>query len=343
MKFEILKKEDDRWNEIVHKSLSYDFHHTKDYHIIETSSDEESILFVASSGESFICFPFIKRKVFDSEFFDLTSVYGYGGPIYSDIEVLENLTLITFFQNDFLNYCNKNNIISAFSRLHPLIDQSQILSNLGTIVNLNKTVSIDLTKTLDDQRKEFGKSVKWRINRLRKSGLTLLKGKSEGLISDFKIIYEETMNRLNASERYYFSFDYFKSFLNSKCFESEIYVLRDGNEPVAASIFTFTKEIMQYHLSGTNPNYFKESPMNLLLEEARITGTNLGLKKFHLGGGLNGSDEDNLFKYKSGFSKDFHQFSVWNLIVDQEKYDSLVKTKSIDIEQNRNFFPLYRA
>lgn len=48
------------------------------------------------------------------------------------------------------------------------------------------------------------------------------------------------------------------------------------------------------------------------------------IKWFHLGGGF-GSKEDNLFRFKAGFSKDRKIFKTINLIINSNKYNSLLE------------------
>jgi hypothetical protein len=78
--------------------------------------------------------------------------------------------------------------------------------------------------------------------------------------------------------------------------------------------------------------------MKLILDEARLLGNQTTAKSLHLGGGVGGSDEDSLFRFKSGFSKDFKEFSVWKFIVNEEIYEDLSKDKVCT-----DFFPLYRS
>ncbi len=78
-------------------------------------------------------------------------------------------------------------------------------------------------------------------------------------------------------------------------------------------MFTVCNEFMQYHLSGTDDRFMSNTPMKLLLDEARIIANDLQLKSFNLGGGYSGGD-DSLFIFKSSFSKKISLFKVWTHI-----------------------------
>ena len=72
----------------------------------------------------------------------------------------------------------------------------------------------------------------------------------------------------------------------------------------------------------------------------RIKATKEGFKYFNLGGGR-GSSDDSLFRFKSGFSKDFKEFKVWKHIVDEYAYNILVE-RNLGADYVTSFFPAYR-
>lgn len=334
--FEIIENTDSRWDEIVKTAEIYDFHHTSYFHQIDTEFKTKLLYF--SINNCFIALPIVIRPIDNTPYFDITSVYGYAGPVYHFGNNDSKIELIQFFQEKFKEYCEEQNIITVFSRLHPLLEQKNIIENLGETVNLNKTVSINLTLTADEQRKAFRKSLKSELNQLRKKEIIVHEAINHDDIDAFIAIYYETMDRVSATPNYYFSKEYFYNFLDSNAFQSKLMVAKKECKVIAGAIFTLTKKIMQYHLAGTTEEYIRETPMKLILDEARLIGNDTTAISLHLGGGVGGSDEDSLFKFKSAFSKDFKQFSVWKYIVDKEIYDKLSEDKI-----SSNFFPLYRS
>lgn len=337
--FDVIDKESVSWERIVGSSEIYDFHHTSYYHKID--NEHMSKLLVFSKGKDFIALPVVIRNIPNSEFFDITSVYGYAGPIYRlQEDTKEELSI--FFKHRFPQYCLENKIVSAFSRLHTLIDQKPILSSLGEIIDLNKTVAIDLTASPEDQRKNYRKSLKSELNQLRRKDIVVKTAENRADIDRFIEVYYETMDRVQATRNYYFSKQYFYNFLATTDFNSKLLVAKFKGEVIAGAIFTFTDKIMQYHLAGTAEKFIRDTPMKLIIDEARLLGNELGLVYLHLGGGVGGHDDDSLFRFKSGFSKNFTQFSIWKYIVDESQYNKLVDSKSA-INKASNYFPLYRA
>ncbi|SFI79651.1 GNAT family N-acetyltransferase [Myroides guanonis] len=335
-KFEIIENSSEKWTEIVNKSSTYDFHHTAYFHKIDTLFDSKLLVF--SFQESFIALPIVIRPIDGTDYFDITSVYGYAGPIYNFEENYDETELIVFFKNSFIDFCKEQNIVSVFSRLHPLIDQESIIETLGEIVDLNKTVSIDLNQFAEVQRKEYRKSLKSDLSQLRRKDIMVREASNKEEVDAFIEIYYETMDRVSAASSYYFSKEYFYNFLNNDDFTSKLLVAIKEDKVIAGAIFTITDKIIQYHLAGTTEDYIRDTPMKLILDEARLFGNTTKAESLHLGGGVGGHDDDSLFRFKSGFSKDFKQFSVWKYIVDQKIYDELSKEKA-----KSNFFPLYRS
>lgn len=338
--FNVIELDNPKWDEIVKSSRIYDFHHTAFYHSID--NNYQSVLFVASNEDDFIGLPLVIRPIDDSPWFDATSVYGYGGPIASQQVDDLPLDLLMFFKTSLQEYFVAKNVISVFSRLHPLISYGSMFDGLGDVVDLNKTVAIDLMLTPEEQRRQYRKSNKSEINQLRKKGFVVEVAVLQNDIDRFADIYYETMDRVKASPYYYFTQDYFRSFLSNSSFENKLLVAKFDGEIVAGAIFTITDKIMQYHLAGTTEEFIRLTPMKLILDEARLIGNALTPAFLHLGGGVGGSDDDSLFRFKSGFSNHYCQFSVWKYIVDQEKYKWLVKENGLSTHTESSFFPLYR-
>lgn len=335
--FLVIEVNDQRWSEIVSKCIQYDFYHTQSYHLLE--KENRPVLFVAKFGIDFIAMPFIIRQVPNSDYFDCTSAYGYCGPISNlDIDFVTK-EYVRGFQEALGQFFIENGIITAFSRLHPLISYGELLKGCGIVKDINKTVAIDLRIKAEEQKKQYRKSNKSELNQLRRKGFEVVEGKYKEDIDAFVEIYHETMTRVDATQNYFFDDQYFYDFLNNGCFKNKLLLAKKDGVVAAGAIFTISNTIMQYHLAGTKEQFIKETPMKLILDEARLLGNELGQDFLHLGGGVGGSDEDSLFRFKSGFSDYRCQFKVWNFIANEELYRELSKEK----DHNSSYFPLYRS
>ncbi|WP_339629575.1 GNAT family N-acetyltransferase [uncultured Maribacter sp.] len=322
------------WKNTLMEFESYDFYHTFDYHSLSKNEDEKPLLLVYSQGDLSIAIPFLKRHIAGTPYFDFTSVYGYSGPIYKNIP--ENFDNVAFL-SELKDYLTTNKIISVFSRLNPYLDQqSLILKNLGETPVSGKVVNIDLTKSIEEQRTQYGKSTKNRTNKCRRIA-TVKEVTTKEDLETYIDIYYENMDRLGASDSYYFSKEYFFNFLECEDFKTRVLLVieNETGKAMAGSMFVESNSIVQFHLSGTRTEFLNWAPANLFLDEMRLIATEEGYKIFNLGGGL-GGQQDSLFNFKASFSKDYRDFKLWRYIVDQKVYDTLSK------EKKGSYFPLYR-
>ena len=345
--------EQTEWNAWLKRALAYDFYHLAEYHALaERAGEGTATLFICDFGSDFIALPLLLRPVgtvdgiTSQDLQDATSVYGYVGPVGS----LERFSQhqLTEFQESLAAALRELRVAAAFSRLHPLLPQSELLSGFGEIQTLGQTVSIDLSLPAAEQRAKFRKNHKEGINRLRKSGVECIEDVSRQYLDDFVSLYRETMQRVDAAALYFFDREYFESLLNIEPAVFHLFVARQNGEVVAGGIFSECCGIVQYHLGGTLTSSLKTAPMKLIFDTVRLWATERGQRVFHLGGGV-GSQEDSLFAFKAGFSDRRHDFSIWRCIVDRTAYDDLTLSRNRWLVEHNlapastTFFPAYRA
>ena len=344
MKIEIIGCSDrTAWNDVIAHAFQYDYYHCNSYNHLDQMGIP--FLFVASDASDFIALPLVKREIEKTTYFDCTSVWGYPGPVASKRPWEIEPTLINYFQESLNQYMHDERIVSVFSRMHPIIPQDSFFNNLGTITALNKTVAIDLKLPVELQRQQYRSSNKSEINQLRKKGYTVKKAETEEEISAFYDIYIETMTRVNASSFYFDSFDleYFRKLLNLEDAKPALLIAIKDDKIIAGGVFIATRNFMQYHVAGTREEYIKAAPMKLIIDEARLMANQLRLEYLHLGGGVNGSDSDSLFRFKAGFSDKTFTYRTWKWVVDKEIYEHMANAKSKEKVLNESFFPLYRV
>ena len=331
--------EKENWSVLLNTIGYYDFYHTYDYHIVAKLANETPLFFKYNEGDVIIGIPLLLRSIENTPYNDATSVYGYPGPVSKGVTAaFDNSKFIKTFHS----FLEDSNIVSVFSRLNPFIpEQENILKNCGEIVSQGKVVNIDISQNPEIQRQNFQKRLKTHINKSRRN-CSIRKVSTPEDLEKFISIYHENMGRVNAKKYYYFDDDYFKKMLKSKDFKSEILLAinNDTDEVIAGCIFIITNNIVQYHLSGTKNEFLDLMPTKLLIDEMRLKATELGLKFFNLGGGLGGLDDDSLFRFKSSFSKDFKDFKLWKLIVNEAVYSKLVL--ELNVKEDSGYFPLYR-
>lgn len=334
------------WDDFLKSVDDYDFYHTYDYHQISKSESDDSVLIKYTNKDIFIGLPILIRKIEGTPYFDATSVYGYSGPICS--KTPKNFDTSNF-EKFLLNFFVEKNIICLFSRLNPYIEfQNMLFLNLGEssyfgeLSYLGKIVNINLSIPLDEQKKNYQDRLKTHINKANRL-LTLRVAETKEDFQQFKLLYWESMKRVKANKRYFFSDDYFEKLNSSKDFKTDVLlaVHNETKKVIAGGMFVKTNRMVQYHLSGSNEAFLHLNATKFLIDQMRLKANKEGYKNFNLGGGLGANENDSLFRFKSSFSDEYHPFFVWKLIANKNIYKKLCEENKI-IDKDSTFFPLYR-
>ncbi|SCZ81393.1 lipid II:glycine glycyltransferase FemX [Acidaminobacter hydrogenoformans] len=281
-----------------------------------------------------------KDKIESKSLFDITTPYGYGGFI---IEGIPNDNNLKKFNEEYSDYCRSKNIISEFLRFHPILKNSKINSEIYEVIDLGKTITMDLISK-EQIWNDLSSKNRNVIRKAIKSGVEIYWGRSPELIDEFIPLYNATMNKDDATDYYYFNKEFYKSVLEDLRYNNLIFYALYDQKVISMSMILFGKDNMHYHLSASDREYQSLASTNLLLYEAACWGCENGYKSFHLGGGL-GSKEDSLFKFKKAFNKNSETyFSIGRKIFDQEKYDELIEIRlqEEDFDTKTTFFPKYR-
>ncbi len=342
---EILTTHDaERWSETLERIGAYDFYHLPQIHrLAEIEREGEAVMPVYREGGHIIAFPMLLRRIEGFPAFeglmDVSSIYGYAGPLATPglpAEVRDRFiaALDEFFR--------ASRIVTAFSRLHPMIGQTAMLTGYGEISEVGTTISIDLTKSPEEQVAGYRKSHRYEIGRLRNQGFTCRQAGPEAL-SDFIDIYHESMREVGADPYYFFERSYFEYLMRELRGVMTLFVCEFEGRPACAAMFAKCASIVQYHLAGTRSEFRKLAPMKLLLDTAREWANTTGASVMHLGGGV-GAKQDSLYAFKRGFSDREHTFSVWKHVTAPELYRELSREAAAvsGMEPESPYFPYYR-
>jgi hypothetical protein len=336
------------------EQLPHDVYHLPDYVALDAQRTETlPEAFLLQDDDKIFFAPYLLRscadiaKSFGAEVYDIISPYGYPGILMSDAAA-NHPEFPDFALQKFRHTLQARGVCSAFLRLHPILGENfATVFQSNSLVENGKTVSIDLTL---DEGKIWAKTRKGHqstINKCIRLEFTARTVSFAEYLDKFISIYEETMDRVKAIDSYYFSRDYFEGLL--KLGEKvHLGIVELEEQIVCACLFFESCGIVQAHLGGTKSEFLKQSPFNLLLHHMRLWAKERGNQYLHIGGGVGGK-QDNLYTFKSGFSKQRHEFFTWRSVVDLERYNDLLQfranaiNKSVEELQQSQFFPAYRA
>lgn len=344
--------DNEKWDNTVKGFENFDVYYLSGYvKAFHAHGDGEPKLFFYEDNNIKAINVFMKRdiekdqnfsgKIPPNTFYDAATPYGYGGFLIEGNVTDESLRTL---EKEYSELCLNEGIISEFVRFHPVINNSGTVSSIYDILELGRTVTIEL-----DSREKvwegFAGNNRNKVRKAKKSGVEIFWGRSPKLFDTFIPMYNETMDNDGASGYYYFKKDFYNSILEDLKYNSLIFYAVFEDRIISMSIILFANKQMHYHLSATDREYRNLAPTNLLLYEAACWGIENGYKTFHLGGGL-GSREDSLYQFKKGFNKNSSTyFCIGKKIFDKEKYDELIKIRKQDpyFDENKLFFPLYRG
>ncbi|MGF1591202.1 MAG: peptidoglycan bridge formation glycyltransferase FemA/FemB family protein [Pleurocapsa sp.] len=345
------------WKETL-ANITHDIYQIPEYILLEANrskgegeaiiiKDQEQIFFVPyliSSCESAITNEFLKEEIFD-----IKSPYGYPGILLSD-EAANSPDFVRAAFAEFQEILKSKNVCTAFLRMHPIINENLVdILPLNTLTENGETVSIDLRIPEEKLWSHTRKGHKSTINKCKRMGMEAKFVPIAGYINEFTAIYQETMARVGASDKYYsFDFNYYDEMRKALGERLHLCIVEHENEVACVGLYTEVCGIVQSLLGGTKDKFVHLSPSSLETDYARYWAHRRGNKFLHLGGGIGGW-QDHVYRFKAGFSKLRHPFYTLRLIIDQDKYDYLVNLKAklnnIAVEKLRDsdFFPAYRS
>lgn len=343
MSLEIITlKEADRWDKIVKSFNDHDVYYLSGYlKSLEINGDGEPLLFYCQTNDGRGINVVLKRDVSTdkkftnlekNKYFDFTTPYGYGGWI------LEGIQDSDFFK-EYEGWCKDNNIICEFVRFHPLIENQKYSENSYDVIPLGQVISMDCN-SYDIMWSNMSSRNRNKIKKAINNNIKVEIGFVEKL-DTFIRIYEETMDRDNAEDYYYFKKDYYDCLFSDLKNNVLVFSATLDNETLSSCIIFKANGRLSYHLSGSTRGTANLYETNLLLYSVAKWGAENGYKSFLLGGGV-GSKEDNLYNFKKGFDdKHSYQFYIGKKIYNDGLYNELVNKRN-NIE-NPGFFPKYRG
>jgi Acetyltransferase (GNAT) domain len=353
MDYKLINPDNAQWSELL-TQFNYDFYHLPDYLKLEADRQNAKAEAIYLSEHDCVLFlPYLRRScasilhpqsVLDA--WDITSPYGYPGLLFNEAALVHS----TFIHRAFsalIDILRDHNICTAFIRLHPLLNATLNEAILGQSYQpLGETVWLDLTKSKEQIWSQTIAKHRNRINHCKRLGFIAQMVPVLEYLNDFIEIYHATMNRVVATSSYYFDKSYFTALAASP--QVHLCIVRQDNHVACAGLFLECCGIVQFHLSGTHPDFLKPAPSKLMLDFVRNWAKSRGNSAFHLGGGL-GSGQDSLFEFKAGFSPLRSQFAVLKVIVNEPLYLSLIEQRALAIQASpqglmeSGFFPAYRS
>ena len=269
-------------------------------------------------------FACIVREIPDTELHDVTTPYGYGGPVGAG----------EGFSEAYEAWCMDRGIVSTFVRFHPLFENHRAggFNASYSSPTVGWLLGGDLLAGMHGKHRNV-------VRKAQKAGVTVAATPAPSELTAFTTLYEQTMERQQAGPYYFFPPEYWQRLtaLGDRLVRFDALM---GDRAVASALCLRGDRWVHYHLGATADGARDLGASNLLLYEAALWGQEQGyLEEFHLGGGAGGK-EDSLFAFKQRFSPGGErEFWVGKAVHDEDAYRRLSGRAEIDDD---GFFPAYR-
>lgn len=242
----------------------------------------------------------LKIPIEGTSYFDFQTAYGYGGPVFIDSDDAFRNKCTTFYYD----WCSKEQVVAEFIRFHPMMNGTK--HYYGDVFKERSTVYVDLDNPLGE---EYRTLTKRRLRQAENAGLRCSRYDNSSQFERFFVsLYEQLMREWQAGDEYFFSPEYYHQLIQ---WEKSWLIAcgNDSGEIMAAGIFLYCGNQLEYHLGASTAEGRKCGAMYALIDYAASLGKTAGCTILFLGGGTTNDIDNSLLFFKSGFSfrkRDFY-------------------------------------
>jgi lipid II:glycine glycyltransferase (peptidoglycan interpeptide bridge formation enzyme) len=235
-------------------------------------------------------------------------------------------------------------IVTEFAHLHPWSSAQGLLEQSGRIYNRD-IVWIDLCLSSEELwRQQLQHSCRKNITVATQEGVKVFSASTDDHIREFCRIYEDTMQRNNALEGYYFPASFFRAFRDELPENARFVFAEYKDQIVAATLYLHDDTDVFSFLGGADAAFQYVRPTNAVIWETIHWAQQAGKKRLILGGGY--KPDDGIFRFKSTFSRLRQAFYIYKRVHLEQDYALLERSSrehyGIADDEVLSYFPSYR-
>lgn len=342
----------EQWDNYLSRFSNKVFWGLQYYQLYNQEGTPEAAYYEDERGLVF--YPYLRRKIDfekigfrhnEEDFFDISTAYGFGGPLIDCDKENEIEGLFSDFRSEFEIFCNNTNIISEFIRFQPFIVNTELMRKFMEVDEKNRNLYVELRSyhTNEDFLNSYKSTNRRRIKKAKELGIKIVIDENKLFLREFVDIYYHTMDRNHADDFYYFSQEYFSQMIHQLGNNCALAHAMYENRIISTELLLYDENCVYSYLGGTYSEYYHLSPNNLLTHEIIMWAKEKGAMYYLLGGGY--KPNDGIYYYKKSFAPNHEiDFYVGKKIMNQKLYQELsnhvINQKST---LNKDYFPLYRA
>jgi hypothetical protein len=324
------REDDALWRMLVNRSPSPDIYFRPEYlRVSETLGDGKTVALVCNCDSLRVLCPLMVRR--EPRVSDAFTPYGYGGLLLLSSAPATSEGVFRILEC-IRQWCNSERLVCCVLRMHPLLADRFCLSGLNNanfiVRKHGETIALDLTQwnTIHQRIATLKKGRISDLSSARKSLSAIIVDELDGVrecLPIFRDIYEQTMQRLQASAFYRFPESYYAGLVEKMGIHLMLALARFQNRFVGGSLFFYDSKFLHYHLSGTTMEGLKLKAPTLLVNQAADWARTRGCQWLHLGGGNH--FKDGLYNFKASFGGAVFPYTYVTIIADHRRYNTLIE------------------
>lgn len=323
----------ERWNGVLASFDGVDVYAQHGY--VHAAAGDEALLVVVRTSAGELVIPLLPRRLPEGEGYDAESPYGYPGLLTrGDVSACWPLLA---------DALAARGIVNVFLRLSPFADHAAYAHLL--IGAPHPTAWIPLA---DGRAQAFAggdcANHRSQMNRARRLGFntTINVAPTAAALQSFRVLYDQTMERLSAGSAYRFDDTYYARLAAGLGNDLALVSVIDASGvAVAQALLMCGPRYGHYHLSARQGDVHNAAG-NLLFEAMADHAAARGLLGVHLGGGMSAADDDSLLQFKRRIGRGRSHFRVAGLICDAARHERLINDWRSRSGRTPTWFQAYR-
>jgi Acetyltransferase (GNAT) domain len=317
--FEVLTADDPRWLARWEAWPEREVHAHPEY--VRLYESEGRALCAVADG---VLYPFLLRD----DPADVVTPYGYGGAFRT------GEADAGAFWRAFDAWAAEEGAVTELVRLS--LFPERLLPYPGEREPRLVNVVRDLAPPAEELWMDYEHKVRKNVKKARRSGLAVEIDEVGARLDDLVRLYEHTLDRRGAAERYRFPRPFFERIRERLAGHFVLAHVLEEERVVSSELVLLSATTAFSFLGGTDEAAFELRPNDLLKVELFRWAKDAGRRRFVLGGGQR--EDDGIFRYKRSFAPHgLVPFELGMRVFDTERYAELSGSRRTE------FFPAYRS
>lgn len=295
-----------------------DAFHNQDILSVVYGGNWNSILI--TENEKAFLHSFSKNVIGNSEWYDIDPFVGYNGAIVNT----NDRSFIGRALGVYSDLCREERIIAEVMRFNCILKNHAAFENNQPLKVLpaKEIVVVDCVK---DKALQLGQFQKKSCSYMIKKWASLYQFRlldKDSEWKDFIKIYKDSLKRVDADEKWYFSDDFFCRIRRSERFK--IFGVWHETDLVSTAV-VIAHPLAGYYFLAANSNDVAPGAGELLIFRIALDMADKEISYLILGGGNSSSQNDPLLRFKKKFARTTRTFFIGKLIHNPEIFNKLIK------------------